>query len=43
MKKVLVLLAFIAFAVVSCSPENNVNDDQLTDPEKVCPPGQPNC
>ena len=46
MKKLFSILAlFTFFLVASCTPEADVDEptEQLTDPEKICRPGQPNC
>lgn len=45
MRKVF-LLMLLVFGFASCTPDTEVNEPteiELTDPKKICPPGQPNC
>lgn len=45
MKKVFfaLLLVFAVSSITYSCTEEAIQDEQLTDPEKVCPPGQPDC
>jgi len=41
---ILILIAFTAPLVVSCTPEKQVDQDEFqTDPNENCPPNDTNC
>ena len=43
MKNYVFALVMLAGLAVSCTPENQISDEQQIDKVKVCPPGDRNC
>ncbi|WP_410005631.1 hypothetical protein [Aequorivita nionensis] len=43
MKKYFFAFLMLASVAISCTPENQISDEQQIDKHKVCPPGDRNC
>jgi hypothetical protein len=43
MKKYFFALLMLASVTISCTPENQISDEQAIDKHKVCPPSDRNC
>jgi hypothetical protein len=43
MKNYVIALLMLGSVAFSCTPENQISDEQAIDKVKVCPPGDRNC
>ncbi|AFL81865.1 hypothetical protein Aeqsu_2405 [Aequorivita sublithincola DSM 14238] len=43
MKNYFFAFLMLASVIISCTPENQISDEQQIDKHKVCPPGDRNC
>jgi hypothetical protein len=43
MKKYFFAFLMLASVAISCTPENQISDEQQIDKRKVCPPSDRNC